>query len=91
MLIFKKAKLEKELMAEIKTLAGVNEFPLDDAKTIAELVARYNNNANVVVLLVMSASSVLEKYPNLYDNWDNLMVKYKKLGLFPKWNVHLND
>jgi len=90
-MLFKKAKLEKALMEEIKVLAGVSEFPLEDAKVIAQLVGRYNNSSAIVLLAMMSAMSVLEKYPNLYENWDNLMKKYKKLGLFPKWDVVLYD
>jgi len=90
-MLFKKAKLEKALMEEIKVLAGVSEFPLEDAKVIAQLVGRYNNSSAIVLLAMMSAMSVLEKYPNLYENWDNLMKKYKKLGLFPKCDVVLYD
>jgi len=88
-MLFKKRKLEKALMEEIKVLAGVSEFSLEDAMVIGQLVARYNNSNEIVMMTMLSSMSVLEKYPNLYENWDNLMIKYKKLGLFPKWNVTL--
>ena len=85
-MLFKKAKLEKQLMEEIKSLAGVNEFPYEDAASISNMLTNYNRNN---ILGVMANFSTLEKYPNLYDNWDELMLKYKRLGLFPNWDVKL--
>ena len=37
MFFLKKAKLERQLMDEIKTYAGVKEFPWDDAKILSNL------------------------------------------------------
>ena len=91
MLFFKKVKLEKALMAEIKSLAGVSDFPLDDAKSIARLLGSYDKGKSMVMITMMSCASVLEKYPDLYQNWDDLMIKYKKLGLFPNWDIVLFD
>ena len=82
MLFFKKAKLERQLMNEIKSLAGVDEFPYNDAKTIAKLLVAYNRGKVYVNLVMISAIDVLEKYPNLCDNWDNTMIKYKKTWAF---------
>ena len=87
MLFFKKAKLEKQLMAEIKALAEVTEFPYEDAKTISGLLVAYNQGNSHVMLNMMTAIDTLEKYPKLAGEWDNLMIKYKSLGLFPKWKV----
>lgn len=87
MLFTKKLKLEKQLMAEIKALAKVDEFPYKDAKTIADLLVAYNKGSSFVAFSIMAALDTLEKYPDLADNWDDLMIKYKTLGLFPKWDV----
>ena len=91
MMFFKRAKLERQLMEEIKSYAGVSEFPNNDAKAIADFLTSYNRGNEFVMLAVFRASSTLEKYPYLYKNWDNLMIKYKKLGLFPKWNIVIDE
>ena len=91
MLFFKKAKLERQMMEEIKTYAGVHDFPNNDAKAIADFLTAYNRGNEFVMLAVFSASRTLEKYPYLYRNWDNLMIKYKKLGLFPNWHIEMDD
>ena len=87
MLFTKKYQSEKQLMAEIKSYAGVNEFPLNDAKIISQLLVAYNKGEPFVGFAIMSSLSTLEKYPNLADNWDNLMIKYKRKGLFNRWNI----
>lgn len=84
----KRLKLEKQLMQEIKTYAHVSDFPISDAKVIADLIVAYNRGDGFVELGIMAAMSTLDKYPNLCQEWDNLMIKYHKLGLFPKWNIH---
>ena len=89
MLFFKKSKLEHQMMEEIKSSAGVEEFPLEDAKTIAEILTSYGRGQEFVTLAFFSSKNmaIFDKYPKLGDNWDNIMLKYKKLGLFPKWEV----
>ena len=87
MLFTKKYQLGKQLMAEIKSYAGVNEFPLNDAKIISQLLVAYNKGEPFVGFAIMSSLNTLEKYPNLADNWDNLMIKYKRKGLFNRWNI----
>ena len=83
-------QLEQQLTEEIKALAGVSEFPLDDAKVFANLLSVYEKgNLDLVSLTLYSAIDVIDKYPTLADNWDSLMIKYKKLGLFPRWNVKI--
>lgn len=91
MLFFKKAKLERQLMDEIKTYAGVKEFPLDDAKVISNYISAYNKGNTFIGMYMFSSLSVIEKYPKLFQNWDALMIKYKKLGLFPNWKVMLDE
>lgn len=86
-----KEKLEKQLMAELKELAGVEDFPWEDAQVLSKLLAAYDRGDTTLVMLAVTGSeSTLEKYPKLYDNWDDLMIKYHKLGLFPNWNIHID-
>jgi hypothetical protein len=75
------------MIAEIKALAKVDEFPYEDSKAISDLLVAYNKGDPFVMLQMMTAIGTLEKYPELIKNWDSLMMKYKSLGLFPKWNV----
>lgn len=84
-------QLEQELINEIKSFAGVSEFPYEDAKTISDLLVAYGKGNNYVDLAMYSAVDVIEKYPNLCDNWDALMIKYKKMGLFPRWIINITD
>ena len=88
MFFLKKWSLEKKLIGEIKNYANVDEFPPDDAKNMSQLLLAYNRGEEYVNLAIMMYLDTLEKYPKLADNWDNLMIKYKKLGLFPQWNVN---
>ena len=90
-MLFKRVKLERQLMKEIKSYAGVVEFTNDDAKAIADFLTAYNRGKEFVMLAAFRASRTLEKYPYLYKNWDDLMIKYKKLGLFPKWDIDIDD
>ena len=85
----KREKLEKQLMSEIRDLAGVVSFPLEDAKAISKLitVGYKRGDQDLINLGVMATHSTLEKYPNLLENWDELMIKYHKLGLFPNWHI----
>ena len=87
MFFTKRAKLERQLMEEIKSFAGVDEFPYEDAKVISDFLVAYNKGSDYVSLAAFSALDVIDKYPNLGNNWDELMIKYKKLGLFPNWNI----
>ena len=89
MLLFKKSKLEKELMEEIKSLAGVDVFPVYDARVLSDLLVAYGKGGAFIDAALMNSLRVFDKYPNLNDNWDNLMIKYKKLGLFPKWEIQI--
>lgn len=91
MFFLKKTKLERQLMEEIKSFAGVKEFPYDDAKALAEFLTAYNKGKVFVSLAAMKAFSTLEKYPNLLHNWDAIMIKYKKMGLFPNWDIIISD
>lgn len=90
-MFFKRAKLERQLMKEIKNYAGVTEFPYNDAKVIADFLSAYNRGKEFVMLATFSASNTIEKYPNLYRNWDDIMIKYKKLGLFPNWDITIDE
>lgn len=90
MFFSKKSNLEHQLMNEIITFAQVDSFPLEDAKAIADIISAYNRG-NGFIDFALLTNSVLEKYPNLYNNWDNIMLKYKKLGLFPNWNILVVD
>ena len=83
----KRAKLERQLMQEIKDLAGVSAFPYEDARIIADIVNAYNKGNDAIGFAIMMLGGTLEKYEGLANDWDNLMIKYKKLGLFPNWNV----
>lgn len=84
----KKEKLEKKLMKEIKEFAGVEGFPLQDAKTLSRLIQAYNSGDTVVITAAVSGSmATLEKYPALCSNWDDIMLKYHELGLFSDWQV----
>ena len=76
-------------MKEIKASAGVVEFPFEDAKTIAEISVAYGRGKEFVALAFFSPKNIaiFDKYPKLYDDWDNIMIKYKKQGLFPNWDV----
>lgn len=87
----KKLKLERQLMEEIKSYAGVYEFPNDDAKEISKLLAAYNKGNGYLALAIMAGMDTLEKYPDLCNNWDELMIQYKKLGLFPKWKTNIDE
>ena len=91
MLFFKRAKLERQLMEEIKSYAGVKDFPYGDAKAIADFLSVYDRGKESVLMAAFSASRTIEKYPSLYRNWDNLMIKYKKLGLFPNWDIVIDE
>ncbi|MBR0508235.1 MAG: hypothetical protein IJJ86_06460 [Clostridia bacterium] len=90
-MLFKKLKLERQLMEEIKRYANVTEFPPSDARVIADFLNAYNRGNAFIMLTGPSAVGTLEKYPSLYRNWDNLMIKYKKLGLFPNWSVSIDE
>lgn len=89
-MFFRRLKLERQLMNEIKSYAGVKEFPNNDAKKIADFLMSYDRGKEYVMLAALSASDTIEKYPNLYKNWDRLMIKYKKLGLFENWDIRLD-
>ena len=93
MLFFKKAKIERQMMKEIKASAGVDEFPFEDAKIIAELLTAYERGKVFVSLAFFSPKNMalFDKYPKLGENWDNIMIKYKKQGLFPNWDIVLID
>lgn len=86
-MFFKKAKLEKQLMNEIKSYAKVENFPYDDAKVLGDFLAAYKKGNAYVNFQAITALDTLEKYPELCDAWDQLMIKYKKQGLFPNWDV----
>lgn len=87
-----KYKLEKQLMKEIKEYAGVKEFPWNDAKVFAKLISVYNKGDKaLIVMAVMANLETLSQYPNLEEKWDDIMIKYKKLGLFPKWDIVIQD
>ena len=92
-LFLKKSKIERQMMKEIKASAGVGEFPFEDAKTIAELLTAYERGEVFVSLAFFSPKNMalFDKYPKLGDNWDNIMIKYKKQGLFPNWDIVLID
>ena len=89
-MFFRKLKLERQLMDEIKKYADVTEFPNNDAKVIADFLSSYDQGKERVMLAALSASNTIAKYPNLYRNWDNIMIKYKKLGLFKNWDIRLD-
>ena len=79
-------------MEEIKTLADVDDFPWEDAKVIAKLLAAYNRGDNsLVTLAIMGSMETLDKYPRLSSNWDDVMIKYHNLGLFPKWDITITE
>ena len=86
-MFFKKAKLERELINEIKTYAHVEAFPERDSKVISDFLVSYKKGNEYMAFEALRALNTLEKYPDLYKVWDDLMKKYKKLGLFPKWRV----
>lgn len=85
----KTEKLEKQLMNEIRELAGVASFPLEDAQAISKLLTMgyKRGDKDLIQLGIMATYSTLEKYPKLFENWDELMIKYHKMGLFPKWEI----
>ena len=91
MFFSKKSNLEHQLMNEIITFAQVDSFPLEDAKVISDIISAYNRGNGFIDFALLTNRAVLEKYPNLYTNWDNIMLKYKKLGLFPNWNILVFD
>ena len=83
-----RGKLEKELMTELKELAGVKYFPWEDAKEISTVLAAYTDgNSGKIGLALMMFINTLEKYPRLCSEWDSVMIKYHKKGLFPNWNI----
>ena len=88
-MFFKKAKLERQLMAELKEYAHVDEFPYEDAMKFAKLVNAYNQGNGMINMTMMAYGSTIRKYPELAKNWDRVFIKYKKLGLFPGWDVVL--
>lgn len=84
----KRKKLEKQLMDELKSLAGVTEFPASDKKDIDELLATYNKGEFALIsLAVLAKMGTIQKYPDLYRKWDSVIMKYHMMGLFPKWKV----
>ena len=86
----KKEKLEKAMISELKKYAGVSDFPWEDAKVIGELLAAYSEGNRSKISLMLFGSKVnnlFEKYPDLSANWDDVFMKYKELGLFPKWDI----
>ncbi len=89
MFFLKRHKLEVQLMQEIKAYAGVKEFPYEDAVSISKVLTAYHNGNTDMYYLLFSGLSVLEKYPDLRENWDELMIRYKKLGLFPGWDIEV--
>lgn len=91
MFFLKKAKLQRQLIEEIKSYAGVLEFSQDDAKVISNYISAYEKGNTFIGMYMFSSLSVIEKYPKLFQNWDALMIKYKKLGLFPNWKVCLDE
>ena len=89
-MFFKRMKLENQMIREIKSYAHVKDFPSMDAQYISKALSGYNKGGVFVELSLMQAMSTIEKYPDLYNHWDALMIKYKKLGLFPNWNIVLS-
>ena len=88
----KKEKLDKRLITEIKQLAGVYDLPWEDAQDIARLLQAYENgDISLIGITMLGSMSTLEKYPELYSCWDDLMIKYHKLGLFPNWNISIGS
>ena len=84
----KQRKLEKQLMSEIRELAGVDSFPLEDAQAISKLMMAYKRgDKDLINIGIMATYSTISKYPKLLENWDDVMIKYHKLGLFPKWEI----
>ena len=84
---WKKHKLEKQLMEELKAAAGVGDaFPKEDALNLGRLLSWYNTG-HTNFAYNMLAYETMEKYPGLVKQWDSIIVKYKKLGLFPKYNI----
>jgi len=86
---FEKSKLEKQLMEEVLAYAGAKYLPFEDAKALSNLIAAYDKGSAFILLAMPTSYDVLEKYPNLYKNWDNMMIRYKKQGLFPNWDIEL--
>ena len=87
MFFWKTVQLQKQLTKEMKNLAKVEYFPSEDAKVIGDLLTAYNNGDSTVDLQMAEAMSTLKKYPELLEAWDQLLMKYKKQGLFPKWKI----
>ena len=87
MFFTKRNQLERQLMEEIKSYAGVKEFPYEDAKVISDFLVAYNKGNDFIDFAAFSALDTIDKYPNLSSNWYDLLIKYKKLGLFPKWKI----
>lgn len=84
----KRAKLEKQMMEEIKQLAGVTAFPYEDARIISNIISAYNKGNDEISIAIMLLGGTLEKYEGLANGWDEMTRKYKKLGLFPNWKVN---
>ena len=87
MFFWKTVQLEKQLTKEMKSLAKVEYFPTEDAKVIGDLLTAYSNGNSAVEAQMAETMSTLKKYPELLEGWEQLLVKYKKLGLFPKWKI----
>lgn len=84
---WKKYKLKNQLMEELKAAAGVGEsFPYEDAVKLGRLLSWYDTG-HTNFAYNMLAYKTIEKYPELVKQWDSIIVKYKKLGLFPKYNI----
>ncbi len=92
MAILSQSELRQQLINEIKEYAGVADFPRADAHDLAELLNAYDRgNEFVQAAMLSEAAKVLSRYPGLYNNWDELMIKYKRMGFFPNWNIILPD
>jgi len=83
-----KKRLEEQLMEEMKALAGVILFPFKDATTVANLLAAYEDGGlDLIEFQMMGSMFFFDRYPNLADEWDDLMIRYHNRGLFPNWNI----
>ena len=83
MLFTKKYQLEKQLMAEIKSYAGVNEFPLNDAKIISQLLVAYNKGEPFVGFAIMSSRFGSLSIPRQTATWlrhSSSIVKCSDVG-----------
>ena len=87
MLPWKKHKLKKQLMEELRVAAGVGDsFPYEDAVNLGRLLSWYDTGRTNFAYNML-AYETMEKYPELVKHWDSIILKYKELGLFPKYNI----